>query len=139
MTTLPPGMYPPPHTPHGTQSPPIYGQQLLPGWEQRTRSGSGGGLGDMFDFSFDTYVTPRLVRIIYAIAVVLIGVGYLGYAILMLVLLPPLGLGILLLGWIPALLCLLSVRVGLEVTLATVRTAVDARALRTQYVGSPVE
>ena len=53
----------------------------------------------------------------------------------MLLVMPPVGIAILILGWIPALFFILVGRIGIEVALATVRTAIDARALRTRYVG----
>jgi hypothetical protein len=140
-------MYPPP------RQQPLYAQQLLPGWEQRTHGGaggsgtggSGGGVdGDgpfaqAFDFSFSTYASLRLVKILYIFCIVVAALGYLAAAIPMLLLMPPIGIAILLLGWIPALLMILSLRVGLEVTLATVRTAIDVRALRSRYVGPVTE
>jgi hypothetical protein len=150
MTNPPPGMYPPPQQP-------VYAQQLLPGWEQRTqgRSGGGGrgsggggnGWGDggdgafaqAFDFSFSTYASLRLAKIVYILFIVLLSMVYVAEVILMFVMTPILGILGLIFGWIPALLMVLGVRVGLEVTLATVRTAIDARALRTRYVGPVAE
>jgi hypothetical protein len=130
---------------------PLYAQQLLPGWEHRTQGrnggigGSGGGDGgsgtgdgpftEAFDFSFSTYASLRLVKMVYIFLIVMTALAYVGSAIPMLFLIPPFGIGILAVGWIPALFMILAGRVGLEVTLATVRTAIDARALRTRYVG----
>ena len=45
------------------------------------------------------------------------------------------GILALVLGWIPGFILILGGRVVLEQALATVRTAIDARALRTRYVG----
>ena len=149
MTNLPPGMSPPPQ--------PLYAQQLLPGWENRTQGGSGGGVtgggpggsgpgdgGDgpfaqAFDFSFSTYASLRLVRMLYTFLIVIVALGYLGAAIPALLVMPPVGIAVLIFGWIPALFLILVGRVGIEVTLATVRTAIDARALRTRYVGPVFE
>jgi len=49
---------------------------------------------------------------------------------------PILGLLVLIFGLIPALFVILVVRMGLEVSMATVRTAIDVRALRDRYVGA---
>jgi hypothetical protein len=137
MTNPPPGMYPPQQ--------PIYAQQLLPGWEDRTRGRSGGGGGgdggdgpfaEAFDFSFNTYASLQLVKIVYILFIVIVSLVYVANVILTFLMTPILGILVLIFGWIPALLMVLAVRVGLEVTLATVRTAIDARALRNRYVGA---
>jgi len=141
MTNPPPGMYPPQQ--------PIYAQQLLPGWEDRTRGRSGGGGGggggngggdgpfsEAFDFSFSTYASLQLVKIVYILFIVIVSLVYVANVILTFLMTPILGILVLIFGWIPALLMVLAVRVGLEVTLATVRTAIDARALRNRYVGA---
>jgi hypothetical protein len=141
MTNLPPGMYPPQQ--------PLYAQQLLPGWENRTRGrnsggGNGGGGGgdggdgpfaEAFDFSFSTYASLQLVKIVYILIIVVVSLVYVANVIVMFVMTPILGTLVLILGWIPALFLVLAARIGLEVTLATVRTAIDARALRNHYVG----
>jgi hypothetical protein len=128
MTNLPPNFPPPP--PGG----PIYGQHLPPGWENRTRQGDG-PIATAFDFSFSKYATPGLIKILYVLFVVLLALTYAVEVILWFVVSPVLGLLVLILGLVPAFFMILAVRVGLEVTLATVRTAIDARALRTRYVG----
>jgi hypothetical protein len=128
MTNLPPNFPPPP--PGG----PIYGQHLPPGWENRTRQGDG-PIATAFDFSFSKYATPGLIKILYVLFVVFLALTYAAEVILWFVVSPVLGLLVLILGLVPAFFMVLAVRVGLEVTLATVRTAIDARALRTRYVG----
>jgi hypothetical protein len=99
------------------------------------------------DFSFDSYATPGLVKIIYILAVVLGALWWIGGTIVMFVAAAsqpeitgyssgPSGSDFvpailsLLLGWIPVLLWLLLVRVLLEAAMALVRTASDVRALR---------
>ena len=157
MTNPPPGMYPPQQ--------PIYAQQLLPGWEDRTRGRSGGGGGgdgggggnggdgpfaEAFDFSFDRYATPAVVKVVYMLTVILCVLTYVGNALMAFAIFMPdqdiagvykytgtafPGILALVLGWIPGFIIILGVRVSLERALATVRTAIDARALRTRYVG----
>jgi len=157
MTNLPPGMYPPQQ--------PLYAQQLLPGWEDRTqRRSNGGGNGgggdggdggdghfaEAFDFSFETYATPAVVKVVYMLMVIFCVLAYAGNALLAFAVFMPdqdiagfrhtgsafPGILALVLGWIPGLILILVARVSFEQALATVRTAIDARALRTRYVGS---
>jgi len=157
MTNPPPGMYPPPQQP-------LYAQQLLPGWEQRTQGRSGGGgtgsggggdgpFGEAFDFSFDRYATPAVVKVVYMVTVILCVVAYVGIVLMAFALFMPdqdflgtkvsgsafPGMLALILGWIPAFIVILGTRVRLEQALATVRTAIDASALRTRYVGPVAE
>ena len=147
MTNPPPGMYPPPRQP-------LYAQQLLPGWEERTHGNSGGGgdgpFVDAFDFTFDKYATPAVVKVVYMLTVILCVLTYIGVVLMAFaIFLPDQDIGgykytgsafpgilALLLGWIPAFLQILRARLSLEQTLAGVRTAIDARVLRTRYVGS---
>lgn len=149
MTNPLPGMYQPQQ--------PVYAQQLIPGWEQRTQGNSGGagtggggiggGGGDggdgpfsrAFDFSFSNYASPALIRGFYIAFVVLLAVGYALGVIAAFVLNPILGFMALIFGLIPTLALVLALRMGLEVTLATIRTAIDVRALRTRYVGPATE
>jgi len=148
MTNLPPGMYP-------TQQP-LYAQQLLPGWEDRTQGKNGGGgdggdgpFAEAFDFSFEKYATPAVVKVVYMLTVIFSVLTYVGNVFLAFAIFLPdqdiagfkytgsafPGIVMLLLGWIPAFIIILVIRVALEQALATVRTAIDARALRMRYVG----
>ena len=138
MATLPPGMFPPPLPQSGPQ--PSYGQHLPPG-RGGGASGGGGGNGgtgetpfsDAFDFSFSTYATPGVVKIVYVIMLVVCVAEYASIVLWSLVagLISPLFvLAAILLGWILPLLTLLMGRLTLEHYLATVRTAQETRALR---------
>lgn len=144
MTNPPPGMYP--------QQQPLYAQQLLPGWENRTQDGDG-PFAEAFDFSFDRYATPAVVKVVYVVTVILCVVAYVGIVLMAFALFMPdqdflgtkvsgsafPGMLALILGWIPAFIVILGTRVRLEQALATVRTAIDVRALRTRYVGRVAE
>ncbi len=103
-----------------------------------------------FDFSFETYATPGLVKIVYGLMVAVTALGYLVAVIATFAATLPdqtlagfipvagspiPGLVVLLLGWIPALLVILGARLALEQALATVRTAMDARTLREKITG----
>jgi len=139
MTNLPPNFPPPP--PGG----PIYGQHLPPGWENRKES----DFWDAFDFSFEKYATPAVVKVVYALTVIFCVLTYIGNVYMAFAIFLPdqdilgtkytgsafPGIMALVLGWIPAFILILGMRVALEQALANVRTAIDARALRTRYVG----
>jgi len=134
MTTLPPH-FPQPQPQYGPQpGGPVYGQHLLPGWENRTLQGDG-PVATAFDFSFSRYATPGLIKILYILFVVFLALTYAVEVVFWFVVNPLLGLSVLIFGLIPAFFTILAVRVGLEVTLATVRTAIDVRALKDRYVG----
>lgn len=92
------------------------------------------------DFSFKTYATPGLAKIVYILFIAVTIMGYLwsGLSLFALVslggnknifevLIP--GLFAMVLGLIPAALVILGVRLALEQALATVRTAMDTRAI----------
>jgi len=96
-----------------------------------------------FDFRFNSYATPGLVKIIYVLAAIIAGLWWIGGGLTALIagiaavhysgkygmrVLAVLGL---LLGWIPSLLWLLFVRIILEASLALVRIADDVRNIRT--------
>lgn len=96
-----------------------------------------------FDFSFNSYATPGLVKIIYILAAIVAGLWWIGGGLVALISGIAassyggggaifLGVVGLLLGWIPALLWLLFVRIILEASLALVRVADDARHIRTK-------
>lgn len=90
---------------------------------------------DAVDYSFSTYQTPKLAKLIYILATIVAAVLWLSRAII------PLAAGIhahsldattgggeitigiliLVFGWIPALLGLLLIRVALEAALALIR------------------
>src|SRR5664280_3638530 len=72
MTNLPPNFPPPP--PGG----PIYGQHLPPGWENRNES----DFWDAFDFSFESYATPAVVKVVYMLMVIFCVLTYAGNAYL---------------------------------------------------------
>lgn len=97
-----------------------------------------------FDFGFNSYATPGLVKIIYVLALIMAALWWLGGGLGALIAgiaarnlgggggTVALGVVGLLLGWIPALLWLLFVRIVLEASLALVRVADDARHIRTK-------
>lgn len=125
--------------PHVPQQP-YLGQQLVN--PPRTGPDDANPFEAAFDFTFDTYATPGLVKIVYAASVLVTVLGYVGiviatfaatlpdktaFGVVIAQGTPVPGLAVLLLGWIPALLLILGVRLALEQVLATVRTAMHLR------------
>jgi hypothetical protein len=127
--------------PHGQPPPP---QQPSPGIR---RIADANPFRAAFDFGFNSYATPGLVKIIYVLATILAVIWWIGGTIMTFItgaaitsLGNPYGgggaggivLGVfaLLLGWIPALLWLLLVRIVLEASTALVRLADDMRRFR---------
>jgi hypothetical protein len=117
-------------------------QQQWPNQPQRPKDAN--PLKAAFDFSFGTYATPGIVKIVYVVGIVLAVLWYIGIIIGGFQLGAPrdYGFGIetpgtavpgvlaILLGWIPAAFFILLLRLALEQVLSSVRTATDVRVLR---------
>jgi hypothetical protein len=126
----------------GTPPPPPPGGPAQPGQpHHEPHAGGAGGFvsagGDaladsstgffpaLFDFTFNTFVTPKIVRIVYVLAVVWAGLGYLfavigGFASSITT-----GLVTLVFGPIVAIIWLAVVRIGLEFGISVVRMSED--------------
>lgn len=90
----------------------------------------GGFFRALFDMSFSRYVTVSFARVIYVVAVVCAALFWLlmvirGFASDE----PGIGAAFLILGWIPALVWLIFVRVGIEFAVAMVKTADNTSTL----------
>lgn len=118
---------PPPATPPPGWGPPPPADYGVPGYATSTGGGTG-FFGSLFDMSFSSFVTTKLVKVIYILAMVLIGLTALaqlvvalasgeGGAIVASLLLVPLF----------ALLALIWTRVGLELVMVVFRIGEDAR------------
>lgn len=96
----------------------------------------------LFDFSFSSFITIQFAKFIYIINIAIaaliyflfviagfsgmgedVGAGFL------------FGIGILLVGWIPALLQIVAVRLGLEGMIAVIRIAQNTAAIREASAG----
>ncbi|MFV0253906.1 MAG: DUF4282 domain-containing protein [Beutenbergiaceae bacterium] len=140
------GYYQPPSAASGPAAQPTGGPYpAQPGYGPPPAAG---GLRSAFDFTFNSYATPGIVKVLYIIGIALAVLGYIINVIMAFIVggllgvaMDPLGntsdissvlLGMagLLLGWIPALFGLLMLRVGLEVALSNVRSASDVQLLR---------
>ncbi len=124
--------------PGGQQYPGGYGQQQppsSPGWGPQGGPAGGGptqvapgdrsGFAALFDFSFSTFATPSMIRLLYIVGSILIGLGYIGYVIALFSVSAIAGLITLLLGAVVALFSMALLRVSLEFYYAVVRMSED--------------
>jgi hypothetical protein len=110
-----------------------YGQQQPAGWGPPPGLGGPSGapaqksfFAALFDFSFNSFATPGLIRIIYIIGTVLIVLGWLGYTVTLFSLAgAAAGIGTLIFGAIFALFAIALLRVSLEFYYAVVRMSED--------------
>jgi len=100
-----------------------------PGGPQYGPSGASGDakgfIGSLFDFSFNSFVTPKIVRFVYILLTIAIVLGYVGFVIAGFADSAVSGVLVLLLGWIPALLYLALFRMTLEFYYSVVRMSED--------------
>lgn len=85
--------------------------------------------GSLFDLTFTKFVTVGFVKVIYVLGIIGVVLTWLGAAFSTFGDSIGHGFGILLLGWIPALLAVLLMRLSVELTVAIVRTAQNTAAL----------
>ncbi|WFP16873.1 DUF4282 domain-containing protein [Citricoccus muralis] len=93
-----------------------------------------GFFGALFDFSFQSYVTVKFAKLIYILLLLFIALwlvfGWLIASISIMSQEPVIGIGLLLLGWIPGAVMLVLARVGLEFYIAMIRTAQNTAGTR---------
>lgn len=119
------GQQPYPQQPYGQQ--PAYGGGGPGG--PGGRAEAKGFFGALFDFSFNHFVTPRIVKVVYVLALVVLVLAYVVFVIAGLAgETPGVGVVFLLLGWIPFLLYLALIRMTLEFYYAIVRMSEDINA-----------
>lgn len=106
-----------------------------------------GGFKALFDVSFTKYATPSIAKIVYILTMVLAGLMWLALPLTYFIIGASMsgnrytassasvffvmGTIWLLVGWVPAILQLVSVRVMMELALAGIRTSEDTSAIRT--------
>lgn len=111
--------------------------------QQHAHSGQAGFFRSLFDLSFaaERSVTTSFVKVIYAIGIVLSGLGWLGGALVLFIMggissaavsafggsggsgMMVFGVLALVLGWIPGFINIILLRVGLEFVTAQIRTS----------------
>lgn len=122
--------YQPPQQPNPQQ--PAYQQPVDPGAAQyggafgAQQDDLAGGLRSLFDFSFNTFATPKIVRIVYIVITVVIALAWVGTLISMLANGEWLGFFIVLIfGALVALVYLALARMTLEFYYSVVRMSED--------------
>jgi len=80
-----------------------------------------GFFGSLFDFSFENFVFPKIVRVLYVIIVVLICIGYIGGVVYAFQMGSMHGFGALFLGPVVLLLYLTMIRASMEIAIVLFR------------------
>lgn len=80
-----------------------------------------GFFGSLFDFSFENFVFPKIIRVLYAIAVVFVCIGYLSGVVYAFQMDTTYGIGAIILGPIIMILYLITIRVWMEVAIVLFR------------------
>ena len=87
---------------------------------------SKGFFAALFDFSFNSFVTPKIVKFVYVLATILLVLTYLFFVIAAFADdNAGFGIAVLLLGWIPFLFYLALIRMTLEFYYSIVRMSQD--------------
>lgn len=134
----------PPDTPDPSgQQPPegqrpqqgYYPQQGQPPYPQQSRQQSNaaeakGFFGALFDFSFQSFITVKFATLIYMVLLVFLALGWLFMVIAGFATDAWAGVLALLLGWIPAVIYLILIRVMLEFYIAMIRTSQNTAGTR---------
>lgn len=115
--------YPPP-TGYGQQPPPP-GWGPGPGGFGSPQASSSNPFAALFDFSFETFATPGLIKLLYIVGTVLLVLGWLGFTITAFTQSALGGLAVLVFGALAVLFYLAFLRVLLEFYYAVVRMSED--------------
>lgn len=84
----------------------------------------------LFDFSFQSFITIKFAKVIYAILIALAVLWWLVLTVTMFQTETEAGVMALLLGWIPGFFMIVAYRIVLEVTIATIRTSQNTAGTR---------
>jgi hypothetical protein len=121
-----PGNYPPGNQYPPTGGPPPGGFSGYPGGNDMSAAGSSKGFfGALFDFSFNSFVTPMIVKFVYVLATIGIAIGYLVFLVSAFANSAAAGIIVLIVGAIGALVYLAFIRMTLEFYYAVVRMSQD--------------
>lgn len=105
---------PPPSEPFGQPMPPTGGQPTAKGF-----------FGALFDFSFEHFATPMIVKIFYVLSIVVLGLMWFVYLVASFSMSAGLGAVVLILGPVGIVLYLCFIRMTLELYLAVNRMSQD--------------
>jgi hypothetical protein len=116
---------PPPNQPPPNQPPP--GQPPVGGYGGPQPSGPArkGFFGALFDFTFEHFITPIIVKIVYVLAFAALVLGWLLFLVTGFSQSAAAGVAVLILGPIGVILYLAFIRMTLEFYLAIVRMSED--------------
>jgi hypothetical protein len=123
----PPQSGPPPYGgPPPSGPPPGYGMPAYPSaGGQPPNAGDGGFFAALFDFSFNSFVTPKIVKLVYVLATIAVALFYLVFVISAFAKNAGAGVLVLLIGAVVALVYLAFIRMTLEFYFAIVRMSQD--------------
>jgi Domain of unknown function (DUF4282) len=116
----PPGSGPPPMS-----GPAGYGMPSYPSDGDTPADGDGGFFAALFDFSFSKFVTPKIVKLVYVLATIGLGLSYLLFVVGAFSQNAGAGVAVLLVGAVLALVYLAFIRMTLEFYFAIVRMSQD--------------
>jgi hypothetical protein len=122
-----PGQFPPYGGPPQSGPPPGYGMPAYPsaGGQPPPDVGGGGFFAALFDFSFSSFVTPKIVKLVYVLATIGLGLLYLLFVISGFTKNAGVGILVLLVGAVVTLVYLAFIRMTLEFYYAIVRMSED--------------
>jgi Domain of unknown function (DUF4282) len=134
------GQAPPPWSVPGGQQAGDPGRQSWPGGHPGPAGLGHGGVGPqgeaqgfsaaLFDFGFNSFATPVVIKVLYILSLVGVGLVYVIAVISGFIQDPVTGLITLVVGGVMALISLIYTRVILELLFAVVRIAEDVRVMR---------
>lgn len=135
-----PGQYPAQPGSSGQYPGPSYQQQPYPQPPQSQRPGAPSKnavegknfFAALFDLSFQSFVTVKFAKFIYVLLIAFVVLGYLVVVASAFTEGPGVGLFALLLGWIPAAIYLILIRITLEFMIALVRTSQNTAGTRSE-------
>jgi Domain of unknown function (DUF4282) len=89
-----------------------------------------GFLASLFDVSFSSFVTPRVIKVVYIIIMILIGLSALAYIIFGFVALHAIGIIFVPIAVLVSLIYLAVARIGFEIVMIIFRMGDDIHAMR---------
>jgi hypothetical protein len=89
-----------------------------------------GFLASLFDVSFGSYVTPRVIKVVYVIIMIVIGLSTLGYIIFGFAAFKAVGIIFVPVALLIGLIYLALARIGFEIVMVIFRMGDDIHAMR---------
>jgi hypothetical protein len=112
---------PPPPPGYGTQPPTGYGPPTTPAGNVSAR----GFFASLFDFQFESFATPKIVKFVYALTMIIVGLWFVGAVIAGFAAGAGYGILFLIFGAIGAVVFLAFIRMTLEIYYSIVRMSED--------------